>query len=229
MRVIDLFAGLHGWSRAFRERGHDVLTLDFDPRFGCDLTMDVLDATPETFRAFGRPDIVLASPPCNCFSVASIGAHWTGGRRAYEPKTEAARTAMRVLEHTVALIKELDPTFFVIENPRGVMRKMAALQGLERHTVTYCQYGENRMKPTDLWGGFPPGLEFRRCRNGDPCHEAAPRGAKTGTQGIKGAARRAEIPRRLALETCLAAEAALEGRDDLRRMGEEELRRAARP
>ena len=89
------------------------------------------------------------------------------------------------------------------------MRKMGALRGLERRTVTYCQYGEPRMKPTDLWGGFPPGLEFRRCRNGDPCHEAAPRGAKTGTQGIKGAALRAEIPYRLSLEACLAAEAAL--------------------
>ena len=173
--------------------------------------MDILDATAETFRAFGRPDIVLASPPCNCFSVASISTHWTGGLRAYQPRTEAAKTAMRVLEHTVALIREIGPRYFVVENPRGVMRKMKALEGLERHTVTYCQYGENRMKPTDLWGGFPPGLALRpMCRNGAPCHEAAPRGAKTGTQGIKGAAARAEIPYELSLEVCLAAERALE-------------------
>ena len=32
------------------------------------------------------------------------------------------------------------------------------------------------------------------CHNGDTCHEAAPRGSKTGTQGIKGAIDRGVIP-----------------------------------
>lgn len=32
------------------------------------------------------------------------------------------------------------------------------------------------------------------CKNGDPCHAAAPRGAKTGTQGLKGSKERSVIP-----------------------------------
>ena len=67
------------------------------------------------------------------------------------------------------------------------------------------------MKPTDLWGHFPAGLTFNpMCKNGDPCHERAPRGAKTGTQGISGAAERAVVPYLLSLAVCEAMEA-LEG------------------
>ena len=32
------------------------------------------------------------------------------------------------------------------------------------------------------------------CKNGDPCHVRAPRGAKTGTQGLKGSKERSVIP-----------------------------------
>ena len=55
----------------------------------------------------------------------------------------------------MGLIKELDPTYYFIENPRGKMRKMDCLQEFPRYTVTYCQYGDIRMKPTDLWTNHP--------------------------------------------------------------------------
>lgn len=35
------------------------------------------------------------------------------------------------------------------------------------------------------------------CHNGDPCHKPAPRGAKTGTQGLKGSKERSIIPKEL--------------------------------
>ena len=35
------------------------------------------------------------------------------------------------------------------------------------------------------------------CHNGDSCHVAAPRGSKTGTQGLKGAKERSVIPQKL--------------------------------
>jgi hypothetical protein len=42
----------------------------------------------------------------------------------------------------------------------------------------------SQSKPTDLWGGFPPSLILKApCKNGDPCHVAAPRGSSTGIQG----------------------------------------------
>ena len=56
---------------------------------------------------------------------------------------------------------------------------------LPRYTVTYCQYGDNRMKPTDIWTNHPCPKFKPPCKNGDPCHVSAPRGSQTGTQGLK--------------------------------------------
>ena len=67
-----------------------------------------------------------------------------------------------------------------------------------RQTVTYCQYGDTRMKPTDLWINF--NWIGKRCKNGDKCHVSAPRGSKTGTQGLKGAKERSVIPPKLCIE-----------------------------
>ena len=49
------------------------------------------------------------------------------------------------------------------------------------------------MKPTDIWTN----LDWKpkaMCKNGQPCHEAAPRGSKTGTQGLKNNYERSKIP-----------------------------------
>lgn len=204
MRVLDLFSGLGGWAAPFRERGHEVITLDLEARFGCTITADILTVTPADLQAHGPFDFILSSPPCTAFSVASIGRHWESSG---VPKTEAALLGMRIVEHTLALIVALEPRWWVLENPRGMLRKLRMMAHYRRETVTFCQYGERRMKPTDLWGHFPVNwLPMPACKNGDPCHDAAPRGARTGTQGIKGAAKRAEIPHALGLELCLAAE-----------------------
>ncbi len=115
-----------------------------------------------------------------------------------EPKHPKAELALRIVEHTVNLIEKHEPSAFVIENPRAMMRHAKCLHHLERRTVTYCQLGKHYMKPTDVWGGFPTSLVLPEpCKNGMPCHEAAPRGAKTGTQGLKNSAERAVIPYRL--------------------------------
>ena len=80
---------------------------------------------------------------------------------------------------------------------------MTWMQGLPRHTVTYCQYeldkptNERRMKPTDIWTNHPQPNFKPMCKNGDSCHVSAPRGAKTGTQGLKGSKERSVIPRML--------------------------------
>lgn len=99
--------------------------------------------------------------------------------------------------HVLGLIRELHPLFWFIENPRGGLRKMDFMRGLPRHTVTYCQYGDKRMKPTDIFTNHPYPAFLPMCHNGDPCHESAPHGAKTGTQGLKGHVERSVIPDKL--------------------------------
>ena len=56
------------------------------------------------------------------------------------------------------------------------MRKMDFMQGLPRYTVTYCQYGDTRMKPTDIWTNHPTPRFKPPCSNGDSCHSPSPRG-----------------------------------------------------
>ena len=86
------------------------------------------------------------------------------------------------------------------------MRKMPELIMIPRDTVTYCQYGDTRMKPTDIWNNCFNWRPKPACKNGDPCHERAPRGSRTGTQGIKGYKNRSRIPRELCLEIIKACE-----------------------
>ena len=96
-------------------------------------------------------------------------------------------------------MNELQPKYYFIENPRGLMRKMGAVEHLNRHTVTYCQYGDKRMKPTDIWTN----LDWKpreMCKNGQPCHESAPRGSRTGTQGLKNNYERSKVPYELCKE-----------------------------
>lgn len=202
MLVFDFFAGTGSSTRAFEDAGDTVIRFELDEQFDAEEHVDVFDLNAiDLYRKYGRPDFVWASPPCTAFSVASIGHHWTGGFRAYLPKTEQARVNQDLVWKTRTLISGLNPKIgYLIENPRGVLRKLPPVQGLTRRTVTYCQYGDERMKPTDLWGEVPGWVPRPMCKNGDECHVSAPRGAKTGTQGLKGAAIRSMVPYELGYE-----------------------------
>lgn len=143
---------------------------------------------------YGRPDFIWASPPCVTFSVASQAHHWTGGKLAYEPKTQAAADNQKVVIHLRNLIQDLKPrNGYLIENPRGILRKLPLLADLPRQTVTYCRYGHDCMKPTDLWGEVPGWTPREMCRNGHPDHLRAPKGSSGGTIS-KHKSKRAEVP-----------------------------------
>lgn len=199
MRVLDLFCGLKGWSQAFTDRAHSVVTVDIDERFDSTLTIDVNLLHPNNFSGW-KPDVVLASPPCTHFSIASIRTHWLPD---YRP-TDETQAQIALVKHTLLLIRELNPQFWILENPVGMLRKII---GKPTCTITQCQYGEKRMKPTDLWGHLPQAFTPKRCHNGDSCHISTPRGChrRDGTQML-GAEIAAKIPYGLSLEMCLACE-----------------------
>lgn len=213
LNILDLFAGTGSSTMAFVDRGHQVITVELNPAHNPDVVEDVTQLSPECLmHEFGQFDFIWASPPCTAFSVASIGHHWQGDANGKSPKTQAAIDAQETVRATLELIERMNPTVgFLMENPRGILRKLPVVSGYRRETVTYCQYGDFRMKPTDLWGGIGPEkwLPSRSCGNGDPCHEAAPRGARTGSQGIVGARDRSRVPYRLSTEIALKVEAAV--------------------
>ncbi len=204
LKVLELFSGTATVSRAFREAGHKTITVDLDPSLKSDFCMDVDLLEAGTFLKFGWvPDIVWASPPCNYFSVLNLGKNWNGDR---SPKSDNAKAALRSLDHLVRLIRDLKPKYYFIENPRGMMRKMGALNGRKRYTVTYCQYGEPYMKPTDIWTNCKVWKPAASCGYGDSCHVSVPRGSNKGIQGMSNSRVRAKIPRLLAEEIVKACE-----------------------
>lgn len=199
MIVFDFFAGTGSSTQAFSDAGHTVVKFELDVKFDADEHVDIMLLTVAgLLERYGRPDFVWASPPCTAFSVASMGHHW---HASGVPKTEAAEYNQKIVWRTRELIEGLQPTLgYLIENPRGMLRKLPPVDGLPRHTVTYCQYGDDRMKPTDLWGFVPGWVPRPMCKNGDPCHESAPRGSKAGTQKISGTALRSMVPYDLGAE-----------------------------
>ena len=202
--VLDLFSGTGSSTQAFVDAGHKVVTIELDPQFEATHTMSVLDVTAEWFLAeYGVPDFIWASPPCTAFSVASIGHHWDNSDGTPKPKTVAAADNQELVRHAIQIAGQLNPTYgWLIENPRGMLRKLDPVKGLPRRTVTYCQYGDTRMKPTDLWGDVAGWIPKPPCKNGDTCHEPAPRGSRTGTQGLAGAKERSRVPYALGKEIC---------------------------
>lgn len=200
MKTIELFAGTKSFSKvAELDFGYETFTTDYEEIDGQDLIADIRSLTAKNFPY--QPDILWASPPCEGFSVAAIGHNWTGGKQAYIPKSETALRSIDLVKQTVRLIKELKPKYYFIENPRGLLRKLDLVpKDAIRHTVTYCQYGDTRMKPTDIWTNATWWKPRPMCKNGSPCHVAAPRGSRTGTQGIKGYKDRSRIPEGLFFE-----------------------------
>jgi len=202
MLIFDFFSGTGSSTQAFKDAGHTVISFELDPQFEATETVDILTLTADYLLAtYGQPDFIWASPPCTAFSVASIGHHWLQGGANPLPKTEEAEFNQRLVQHTLDLINALKPTRgWLMENPRGMLRKLPVVANYPRNTVTYCQYGDDRMKPTDLWGVVPNWKPRQMCKNGMSCHEAAPRGSMTGTQGKKGAKNRSRIPYELGQE-----------------------------
>lgn len=203
MKILELFCDMKSISNAFKAKGHEVYTVDWDKQFKPSLCTDIGKLTAKDIIELcgGKPDIIWASPDCTTFSVAAISHHRIKAEDGtLLPKSKYAKQCDEIDTHVLSLIHELKPKYWFIENPRGGMRKSAFMKPYNnlRHTVTYCQYGDTRMKPTDIWTNHPDPKFKPACHNGDPCHESAPRGSKSGTQRLKSAKEKAIIPVELA-------------------------------
>ena len=199
MKVLELFAGSRSIGKAAESLSMKVFSSDINAFDGIDYVVDILDFDVNNVPFV--PDIIWASPPCTTYSIAAISHH----RDGQKPRTPFAEKSDRmiakvhdIIDHFTAINPDL---VYFIENPRGMLRKMDFMRRHAiRHCVTYCQYGDKRMKPTDIWTNTWIWNPRPMCKNGSPCHEAAPRGSRTGTQGLKGNYLRSKIPNELCLE-----------------------------
>ena len=219
MKILELFSGTQSIGKVFRKNGHKVLSVEIDNKFTKEpynleqWTEDISNIRAKDIikRLGGKPDIIWASPLCTTHSIAAISHHRNRKqtdifitkkeRRRNSllyPKSDKAELHDHLLLKTLHLIQDLKPKYWFIENPRGGMRKSPIMQGVfYRYTVTYCQYGAKYMKPTDIWTNHRDPKFKKLCKNGDSCHTSAPRGSKTGTQGLKDNTERSIIPKEL--------------------------------
>lgn len=196
-KLLELFCGTKSISKAFEAAGWETYTVDWNKSFNPTLCADVGSLNKEDLIKLcgGVPDVVWLSPDCTTYSIAGIRFHRRKiqGTDKTEPISDYAVQCDKTNAHIIEVVKELGCIYF-IENPRGCFRKMDFVKGLPMYTVTYCQYGDTRMKPTDIFTNHPLPQFKPPCKNGDKCHEAAPRGSQTGTQALKTRRDRAVIP-----------------------------------
>lgn len=214
MNVLELFAGSRSVGKAAESLGMNVFSVDWEQYDNINLSIDIGDLKKEDVPFI--PDVVWASPDCTTYTIAAISTHKNGT----EPKSDYAKKCDTVNQHFIGLIKEwllINPNMiFFIENPRGMLRKMPFMQEFKRHTIWYCQYGDDRAKPTDIWTNSktwnprPECHNYKYDKDGNiidrHCHhESARCGAKTGTQGKKGHYERSKIPHELCMEVLRSA------------------------
>jgi hypothetical protein len=108
LRTLDLFSGTQSITTAFRNSGHEVVSLDMDPRGAPTICKNILDWN---FRNLprGHFDVVWASCPCEQYSIARSNA--STPRDLLNADTLVLRTQ--------EIIEYFRPRQWYVENPSG--------------------------------------------------------------------------------------------------------------
>ncbi|MHA2223971.1 MAG: DNA cytosine methyltransferase [Candidatus Hodarchaeales archaeon] len=159
MRILDLFCGAGGFSMGF---------IQASPRFSINLAVDIDYRTLQTYHSnlpktrlidkdiqnlhsneilaeldHQYPDIIIASPPCESFSSANPNRRKSTYDQLY------ADEKGRLLLHTIRIIMDLEPKFFIIENvPQLASAEMRELILHEFSRSSYEQIFFNILEAT---------------------------------------------------------------------------------
>lgn len=214
IKILELFAGSRSIWKEADKMWYDVFSIDWTPYDNINLSMDIWNLKKEDIPFI--PDMVWASPDCTTYSIAACSAHRNPDKTA---KSKYAKECDKSNKHWILVIKEfllINPNMiFFIENPRWILRHMEFMKEFKRHTVWYCQYWDERAKPTDIWTNSKTWKPRPVCKNykydkewniiNKHCHhESARRWARTWTQWKKNAHERSKIPKELCKEILLS-------------------------
>ena len=149
MKILELFSGTGSFSKVAESKGHEVFTIDNNPKFNPNLCKDILLLKKEDLPFV--PDIIWASPPCTQYSHAK--------RKGKRDIKGANKNVLKTIE----LIKELKPKFWIIENPQtGLLKNQKFMNNLQFTDCSYCKYGMPYRKQTRFWNNF--NLKLKTCQ-----------------------------------------------------------------
>lgn len=193
MKTLELFAGSRSFSKVADDYGFTTYATDISPYDKINQIADIFhfDLDKAIKYLDGKPDIIWASPPCEVFSISSVSHHWIKKEAKYSffeqdtfiPKSRQAKRGLEIIRLTVDIIQYVKPKYWFIENPRGMLRKMQILKNYKKRTITYCSYGDERMKPTDIWTNskWIPKPMCKRSERHLCHHKSYPRGSSDGS------------------------------------------------
>lgn len=147
MKLLDLFCGRWGWSRAFAARGWECIGVDLHPQREtmpnrCNFWhCDVLNVLPRWLDSF---DFIVASSPCEQFSVH--------GMKNFHPNPAFPEVGVKLFNHTRQLC-ESSGLPYVMENVRAAQRFVGDAVG---HAGSFYLWGSGvpAILPKGLKKGF---------------------------------------------------------------------------
>lgn len=137
--AVDLFCGRGGFSHALVAAGYEVVGVDMEPRspdYPTAAEYRQADVSDVDGRDFRGARLIVASPPCTGFSIASC--HVRAGVRP-------APLDFELLAHALRIIRQAEPTFWAVENVGNAVQHFRPILGEPAF--------ENA--PWFLWGNFP--------------------------------------------------------------------------
>ena len=133
MRLLSLFDGTGSISKPFAEAGWETQRLDIKGRYGATIVCDVRDWD---YSQEPVPDVIVAAPPCEQYSVARSTAKTP---RNYALADELVRVAWGIITHFSSKNENL---LWFIENPATsyLWKRAVATPFPHRILLDYCQY-----------------------------------------------------------------------------------------
>jgi hypothetical protein len=148
----------------------DVESLDVEARCNPSILIDIRAWKPlEKFKP-GHFDLIWCSIPCPEYSRTK------NGRLRNLSEANAVGLA------AVKAMFSLEPSFWIIENPTGLLREQPYMQPLKRFlkSTTYCKFDDFEYRgETDIWTNVPVALPHCRLV---PCDQKKRTGRHAGTK-----------------------------------------------
>ena len=154
--ILDLCGGTGAWSKPYKEAGYEVkvITLpDYDilniRNNNLDNLLKIMKNKDNGFEweliPYEKIYGILCAPPCTMFSLARQTAKTP---RSFEIGMEIVIKCLDII-WKIRLKHQLK--FWALENPRGYLRQFLGKSYFE---FEQWEFGDNGIKPTDLWGYF---------------------------------------------------------------------------